>query len=135
MMQIGVAAGKASIKETTRSTGHLEQSFRGIVQEITDEHHRVAIGSDLDYAMYASEGAASVVQNQAVQLWPGPVRWGYNKGFIWRFIGERPAMKSHPFMTDTAEAIWVKLNRIISKYLNQGWNQANVQGKGAPPVP
>jgi len=137
MMQIGVAAGKASIKSTTgeKSTGHLEKSFRGVIQEINDEHHRVAIGSDLDYAQYAAEGAGPVVQNRAVQIWPGPVRWGFSNAFIWRFIGQRPAIKSHPFMQDTAESISDKLDRVVSKYLKRGWQRANTKGKGAPPVP
>ena len=137
MMQIGVAAGKTSIRQTTghKSTGHLEKSFRGVVQVIDKEHQRVAIGSDLDYAEHAAEGAGPVVQNRAVQIWPGPVRWGYNKAFIWRFIGQRPRIKSHPFMQETAESIRDNLDRVVSKYLNRGWQRANTKGKGAPPVP
>ena len=142
MRELGVAAGKASIRSSVgiNSTGNLERSFEGVVKEINQEHHQVEIGSDLDdhygnpVAKFVSLGTSQRQQDGNVQVAPTPLRYGYLPG-IWKFIGTHPGTKAHPFMQDTESAIGNNLDRVVSKYLRNGWNNAENAAKGAPPTP
>lgn len=144
MRLIGIAAGKVSIKETTGtgmhgrtgSTGKLHDTFEGLTHVINKEHHRVEIGSNLDYAEHASTGTLRRLFNRRVQVLPYSVRDGYvPAGGGWFFIGQRAEVKGHPFMEAVSDKIETELNPTISRILNQGWANAGNKGRGAPPVP
>ncbi len=143
MRELGVAAGKASIRGSVgiNSTGNLENSFEGVVKEINQEHHQVEIGSDLDdhygnsVAKFVSLGTAQRQQNSNVQVAPTSLRYGYLPTGIWKFIGTHPGTKPHPFMQDTESTIGNNLDRVVSKYLRDGWKNAGNTAKGAPPTP
>lgn len=147
MRDIGVAAGKASIKRTTgnkkfRNTGDLYNSFTGIVHIINKEHSRVEIGSDLDYAEHTAIDTGPINERRRVQVAPHPVRWGSNAptgGYVpqgwWMFIGIRPRIAGHPYMQETEEKVMNELDNTIQRVLNTGWQGAVNKGQGAPPTP
>jgi hypothetical protein len=143
MRTIGIAAGKASIKETTgkgkygslTTTGKLHDTFTGVTRKINKEHHRVEIGSPQEYARHAAVDTGPISQFERVQIIPHPVRDGYAPGAGWVFIGIRPFIKGHPFMEAVSESIEKELNPTITRVLQKGWNNAGQKGKGAPPTP
>ena len=143
MRLIGIAAGKASIKQTTghgkygtmTTTGKLHDTFTGLTHKINKDHSRVEIGSPQEYAQYAAIDTGPVSQFERVQIIPHPARDGYLVGGGWVFIGVRPFIKGHPFMEAVLDDIEQKLNPTISKILQQGWQNAGNKGKGAPPRP
>lgn len=143
MRMIGIAAGKASIKETTgggkyggmSTTGKLHDTFMGVTEKISKEHSRVEIGSPEEHAKFAAIDTGPVSQFERVQIIPHPVRDGYLPQGGWFFIGIRPVVKGHPFMEAVSDEIETELNPTIARVLQKGWQNAGTKGKGAPPVP
>ena len=137
LTEIGIAAGKTSLwtKKTEKSTGNLAKSFEGLVHTISEEHRQIELGSDLWYAKFAGSDIKSTTMNRPVQVWPFPVRWGYQPQARWQFIGTRPAMKAHPFLKDSVTAVRTNLSAVLGKHLLNSWGVAVGKAQMEPEEP
>jgi len=137
LTDIGVAAGKTSLydKKTEKSTGNLAKSFEGLVHTLSEEHRQIELGSDLWYAKFAGSDIGPTEMNRAVQVWPFPIRWGYQPRARWRFIGIRPEMKAHPFLKDSVNAVRMNIGDVFLRHLARAWNEAAEEANREPEEP
>lgn len=137
LTDLGVDAGKISLwtQKTEKSTGNLAKSFEGLVHTITEEHRQIELGSDLWYAKFAGSDIGPTTMNRPVQVWPFPIRWGYQPLARWRFIGTRPAMKAHPFLKDSVTAVRTNLSDVFGKHLLKFWGVAVSKAQMEPEEP